>query len=150
MRRRLVSVLLLGLVAAACTEPVERVTEILSPSPATGSAPTGTTGERLTQIVGEGIVVETPFANGDVGSPVSVTGTADVLGAEVTVRVLDGRGNELAQSIVKASCGDGCAGGFAAELFFFVEEAQPGWVEVSGASPEGPAPRVRVPVTLFP
>ena len=138
---------LLAVVAIACTEPVERVTEALTPSPSTSETPAG---DRLTEIVGDAIVVETPFANGDVGTPVSVTGTADVVGAAVTVRVLDGSGGELAQTIVKASCGDGCAGTFAAELYYFVPDRTPGWVEVSGASAEGPAPRVRVPVILFP
>jgi hypothetical protein len=35
--------------------------------------------------VGECIVVETPFPNGDVGTTVSVTGIADVVGAALTV-----------------------------------------------------------------
>jgi hypothetical protein len=75
----------------------------------------------LTEIVGEGIVVETPFPNGDVGTTVSVTGTADVVGAALTVRVLDEQGGELAQMIVEASCGDGCMGTFAAAIFYFVQ-----------------------------
>ena len=144
MRRA--AAVVLALLAMACTEPVERVTEVLTPSPNASATPVG---DRLTEIVGDSIAVETPFANGDVGSPVSVTGTADVVGAAVTVRVLDEAGSELAQTIVAASCGDGCAGIFATELFFFVQEPVPGWIEVSGASAEGPAPRVRVPVVLF-
>lgn len=138
---------LLALVVTACTEPVESLTEALDPSPDASSTPAG---ERLTEVVGEGIVVETPLPNGDVGPPVSVTGTADVVGAAVTIRVLDEAGGELAQTIVEASCGDGCVGTFAAEVFYFVQEANPGWIEVSGASADGPASRVRVPVTLFP
>jgi Immunoglobulin-like domain of bacterial spore germination len=138
---------LLAVVAIACTKPVERVTEALTPSPSASETPTG---DRLTEIVGDAIVVETPFADGDVGTPVSVTGTADVVGASVTVRVLDDAGGELAQTIVQATCGDGCVGTFAAELFYFVPKRTSGWIEVSGASAEGPAPRVRVPVILFP
>jgi hypothetical protein len=132
---------------AGCTGRVEEVTSALTPTP---EASTGPTGPRLTEVVGDAIVVETPFPNDEVGSPVSITGTADVAGGEVTVRVLDGAGNELAQTIVEASCGDGCTGTFAAELYYFVPERTPGWVEVSGASAEVPAPRVRVPVILFP
>ena len=138
---------LLALVVGACTGPVERVTEVLTPTPDASATPVG---DRLTEIAGDAIAVETPFANGDVGAPVSVSGTADVVGAAVTIRVLDGGGNELAQMIVQATCGDGCTGTFAAELFYFVQEWQPGWIEVSGASAEGPPPMVRVPVTLFP
>jgi len=140
---------LLALLAVACTRPVEEVTAALTPSATTGPVATPA-GDRLTEIVGDQIVVETPFANGDVGTPVSVTGTADVVGAAVTVRVLDEGGSELASTIVRASCGDGCVGTFAAELFYFVPQRTPGWIEVSGASPQGPAPRVRVPVFLFP
>lgn len=146
MRRAVVAALLM-LVATACTEPVGRLTEALTPSP--GASPTEAI-DRLTEIVGDAIVVETPFANGDVGPPISVTGTADVVGGAVTIRVLDEADNELAQAIVQASCGDGCTGAFATELFYFVEGRRPGWIEVSGASAKGPAPTVRVPVVLFP
>jgi len=145
--RRAPVLLLLILLAHACTEPVERVTEVLTPSP--GASPTPT-GGRVTEVVGDAIVVETPFEGAEVGTPVSVTGTADVAGGQVTVRVLDGSRAELAQTIVEASCGDGCVGTFAAELSYFVPERQPGWIEVSGASAEVPTPMVLVPVTLFP
>jgi len=144
--RRLAFGALLALGTVACTEPVERVTEVLTPSPSASGTPAG---ERLTEIVGDAIVVETPFASGEVGAPVSVTGTADVLGAAVTIRVLDEGGNELASTIVEASCGDGCTGTFEAELFFFVREQTLGWIEVSGASTRSPPPMVRVPVVLF-
>jgi len=145
--RRSVLAALLALVAAGCTGPVEHLTEVLTPSPSASASPSG---ERVTRIVGDGVAVETPFAGGEVGSPVSVTGSADVLGAQVAVRVLDDAGNELASTVVEASCGDGCVGTFATELFFFVKKRQPGWVEVSGASAEAPAPVVTVPVILAP
>lgn len=145
--RRATAGALLALVALACTEPVEGVTEALSPSPDVSVTPAG---ERLTQVVGDQIVVDTPLPNGEVGTPVSVTGTADVVGAAVTIKVLDGSLGELSQTIVEASCGDGCVGEFAAELFYFVQEPTPGWIEVSGSSANGPAPRVLVPVVLFP
>ena len=139
-------VALLALGTVVCTEPVERVTEVLTPAPSASVTPAG---ERITEIVGDAIVVETPFANGEVGAPVSVTGTADVLGAAVTIRVLDEGGDELASTIVEASCGNGCAGTFAAELFFFVQERTLGWIEVSGAPEQALSPMVRVPVVLF-
>ena len=146
MRRAALAVLL-ALAASACTEPVGRVTEVLTPTPSPSASP----GAGLSpEVVGDAIEVETPFPEGEVGSPVSVTGTADVVGADVTVRVLDEDGTELAATIAEASCGDGCRGTFAAELFFFVEERQPGWIEVSGASTQAPPPLVRVPVFLAP
>lgn len=58
------------------------------------------------------------FVDGDVGTPVSVTGTADVVDAALTVRVLGEDGVELAAIVVKASCGDGCRGTFATELSY--------------------------------
>lgn len=146
MIRRLALVLAVAAVAPACTEAIEPVTEALSPSP---GEPVGSTGPRLTEVVGDAIVVDAPLPEGDVGSPVSVRGTAAVVGGDVTIRVVDLQGEELAQAVVEASC-DGCEGAFAAEVYFYVPERTPGWVEVSGASANGPAPRVRVPVTLFP
>jgi hypothetical protein len=145
--KRAAVVALLALAVGACTEPVERVTDVLTPSPDASVTPEG---NRRTEVVGDAIQVETPFENGEVGAPVSVTGAADVAGAAVTIRVVEEDGTELAQTIVQASCGDGCRGTFAAELFFFVQERQAGWIEVSGASADGPPPMVRVPVTLFP
>lgn len=88
--------------------------------------------------------------NGEVANRVSITGTADVLDASLVVRVLDGDGHELAAMVVQASCGDGCLGTFAAELFFFVERRQRGTVEVSGVSEDGDPAAASVPVILVP
>jgi hypothetical protein len=143
-----VAVVVLGLAATGCTG-ADRATEALSPSPpasvgspapVTSSSPTGETS----------IVIETPFVNGEIANRVSITGTADVLDASLVVRVLDERGFELAATVVEASCGDGCLGTFAAELFFFVERRQRGTVEVSGVSGDGGPAVARVPVLLVP
>jgi len=144
----LVAAVVLGLAATGCTG-ADRATEALSPSPpasvrspSPGTSPTPT-GE-------PSIVIETPFVNGEVANRVSITGMADVLDASLVVRVLDEDGHELAATVVEASCGDGCLGTFAAELFFFVERSQRGTVEVSGVSGDrGPAV-ASVPVILVP
>jgi hypothetical protein len=142
----LVAAVVLGLAATGCTA-ADRATEALStsppasvrsPSPGTSPTPTGE----------PSIAIETPFVNEEVASPVSITGTADVLDASLTVRVLEGDGDELAAMVVEASCGDGCLGTFAAELFFFVERSQPGTIEVTGVSGDGDPAVASVPVIL--
>lgn len=146
--RRVAAVVALGLFAAGCTN-VDRVATALttSPSASTGSpAP----GPSPTASQTAAIDIETPLANGEVANPVSVTGTADVVDASLTVRVLDANGQELAAMVVQASCGDGCAGRFAAELFFFVERRQPGTIEVTGISDAEDTAIATVPVVLVP
>lgn len=139
------TVVALAFLAAGCTR-VDRVTDALSPSP----SPPPVASASPTPVEDPSIAIETPFANGEVASPVSITGTAGVVDATLTVRVLDGDGDELAATVVEASCGDGCVGTFAAELFFFIERRQPGTIEVSGVSEDGDAAVASVPVVLFP
>jgi hypothetical protein len=144
----IVAVVVLGLAATGCTG-ADRAAEALSPSPPASARPSSTvtspspTGD-------PSIVIETPFVNGEVANRVSITGTADVLDASLVVRVLDEDGYELAATVVEASCGDGCLGTFAAELFFFVERPQRGTVEVSGVSGDGGPAAASVPVILVP
>ena len=49
----------------------------------------GFDGAVTTPVQDPAIAIEMPFVDGDVGTPVSVTGTADVVDAALTVRVLD-------------------------------------------------------------
>jgi hypothetical protein len=107
-------------------------------------------GPATTAVEDPAIAIETPFVDGEVGSPVSVTGTAEVVDAALTVRVLGEDGNELAAIVVHASCGDGCRGTFGTELFFFIERTQPGTIEVSGVGGDGERALASVPVVLFP
>lgn len=131
---------------AACTDGIDRVTEPLTSSP---PIPTPT-GPVTTAVRDPAITIETPFVGGEVGTPVSVTGTADVIDGALTVRVLGQDGEELAAIIVEASCGDGCLGTFATELSFFVQGRQPGTIEVSGVGSDGDPALASVPVVLFP
>jgi immunoglobulin-like protein involved in spore germination len=139
-------VLGLGCLSAACTNGIDRVTEPLTSPPTTPAS----TGPVTTAVLDPAIAIETPFVGGEVGTPVSVTGTADVVDAALTVRVLGQDGNELAAIVVEASCGDGCLGTFATELSFFVEGRQPGTIEVSGVAGDGTPAIASVPVVLFP
>ena len=136
----------LGCLLVGCGS-VDRVTEPLSSSPPT---PALSSGPVTTAVDGPAIKIKTPFLDGEVGSPVSVTGTAEVVDAALTVRVLGEDGNELAAIVVHASCGDGCRGKFGTELFFFIERRQPGTVEVYGIGRDGERALASVPVVLFP
>ncbi len=138
--------LVIGCLLAGCTNRADDVIEPLTSSPSVPAS----TGPVTTAVVDPAIAIETPFVDGDVGSPVSVTGTADVIDAALTVRVLGEDGDELAAIVVDASCGDGCRGTFATELSYFVDRRQPGTIEVTGAGTDGDPALSSVPVMLFP
>jgi hypothetical protein len=131
---------------AGCTNRAGDVTEPLTSSPSVSASTRPVT----TAVQDPAIAIETPFVDGDVGTPVSVTGTADVVDAALTVRVLGREGDELAAIVIKASCGDGCRGTFATELSYFVERSQPGTIEVTGVGTDGDPALSSVPVVLFP
>ena len=133
------------LLAACSSSGVNDVAASLtaSPPPATSAAaPPEATQD-------PSIAIETPLDHREVGNPVSVTGTADVVGNEVTVRVLDAGGSELAAANVEVDCQEQCPGTFGAKLFYVVDEREPGWIEVSGEAQHGRAVST-VPVVLFP
>jgi hypothetical protein len=131
---------------AGCTNRTGDVIEPLTSSPSVPAS----TGPVTTAVDDPAIAIETPFVDGEVGSLVSVTGTADVVDAALTVRVLGEDGDELAAIVVAASCGDGCRGTFATELSYFVERSQPGTIEVTGVGADGDPALSSVPVVLFP
>ena len=144
--RSLVAVLaVVACLPAACSSGIDEVAAAITPSPGSPSPVTAP----LEPTRDPAIAIETPLHRGEVGSPVSVTGTADVVGDEVSVRVLDGDGSELAAADVDVDCRHACPGTFGTELFFFVEDREPGWIEVSGETDDGPAVSL-VPVVLFP
>jgi hypothetical protein len=143
--RGLAAGILLASLVTACSG-LGDVTSAFTPSPRVSPSAEAP----RTPVKSLSIAIETPFAGGEVGSPVSITGTADVAGGEVVVRVLDRDGLELAANVVEASCGDGCRGAFATELFFFTEERQPGTIEVSGSADGSHVAVASVPVVLAP
>ena len=98
------------------------------------------------------IIVEAPFPNESVSSPVIISGTANVFEATVSLRILGAAGNELVKSFTTATCGTGCRGRYTASLEFEVSEAQQGTIEVFESSAEdGSAIHVvAIPVTLVP
>jgi len=142
---RVAAAVALGCLLVGCGRG-DRVTEPLTSMP---PVPTPSSGPVTTAVEDPAIAIKTPFVDGEVGSPVSVTGTAEVVDGALTVRVLGEDGAELAAIVVRASCGDGCRGKFGTELFIFVERKQPGTIEVSGVGGDGEPALASVPVVLF-
>lgn len=140
----LASCLLVG-----CPSSVDDVTAAITSSASPTPTPATTAAVVLAPRRDPAIVVQTPRRNAEVSSPVSVTGTADVIGGTVTVRVLDHAGDELAAIEVEVDCAQGCPVTFGTDLAFFVQHPEDGWIEVIGATNDRPAVSI-VPVVLAP
>ncbi|MFJ8577983.1 Gmad2 immunoglobulin-like domain-containing protein [Micromonospora sp. NPDC093277] len=76
------------------------------------------------------IVVTAPAVGDRVTSPVTVTGTAEVFEATVSVRVLDAAGREIGTAFTLAACGSGCRGAYRVNVGYRRATAGPGRVEV--------------------
>jgi hypothetical protein len=99
------------------------------------------------------IAVITPQAHSVVGSPITVSGVADVFEANVTIEVLDANGHTVGRAVTTATCGTGCVGTFTAQVTYTVSSRQQGTVVVhdDDAAGTGTYPHeVRIPVTLLP
>jgi hypothetical protein len=98
------------------------------------------------------IVVTSPYIGAAVTSPVTVSGTANVFEATVSIRILDASGAEIATAFTTATCGTGCRGSYSTPVRFAVDRAQPGTIQVYEVSAENGS-RIHVvdiPVTLSP
>jgi hypothetical protein len=98
------------------------------------------------------ILVESPAIGERVDNPVTVSGTANVFEATVSLRILNARGKEIARTFTTATCGTGCRGDYSVSVSYRVDREQPGVIEVFESSAEDGRPInvVRVPVTLTP
>jgi len=96
------------------------------------------------------IVVASPIIGQRVDSPVTVSGTADVFEATVSVRIRDASGAEIATTFTTATCGSGCRGRYSVAVRYQVSGVQRGTVEVFSVSPKDGSDQhlVRIPVTL--
>ncbi|HJP66747.1 MAG TPA: Gmad2 immunoglobulin-like domain-containing protein [Actinomycetota bacterium] len=96
------------------------------------------------------ILVESPIVGQPVSSPVTVSGTADVFEATVSIRILDASGEIIAESFATATCGTGCRGTYSAKVGYHVDHDQQGTVMVYEASAKDGSPTnvVKIPVTL--
>jgi len=98
------------------------------------------------------ITVQNPVIGAQLSSPATVSGTADVFEAVVSVRILDSAGNQIARTFSTASCGTGCRGSYSIPVSYTVTRAEPGTIEVFETSPKDGQPvNVQlIPVTLAP
>jgi len=98
------------------------------------------------------ILVESPLIGSKVSSPVTVSGTANVFEATVSLRILDENGKEIARTFTTATCGSGCRGDYSVSVPFSVEHQQRGTIEVfeSSAQDGSPINVVAIPVILMP
>jgi hypothetical protein len=128
-------------------------------------------GEPVDIFSGEGLILEKPVGCGDyedflpvilvtspsagerVSNPAIVRGSANVFEANVTVRVLDQNGGEIARTFTTATCGSGCRGDFLVLVNYEVDHEQPGTLVVQDDDAAGagtPPHQVRIPVVLTP
>ena len=97
------------------------------------------------------IVVETPSIDETVAAPVTVSGSANVYEANVTVLVLDAKGKEVGRTFTTATCGSGCRGTFSTRVPYKVSEDQEGTIVVQDDDAAGtghPPHVVEIPVHL--
>jgi hypothetical protein len=98
------------------------------------------------------ILVEGPVIGAKVGNPVTVTGTANVFEATVSLRILDQAGQVVANTFTTATCGTGCRGDYRVSVPYAVDRTQPGTIEVfESSAKDGSAINVvDIPVILTP
>jgi Immunoglobulin-like domain of bacterial spore germination/Sporulation and spore germination len=96
------------------------------------------------------ISVQSPSIGETVSSPVTVSGSANVFEATVSLRILDSNGHEVARGFTTATCGTGCRGTYSTTLSYHVDHDQPGKVQVyESSAKDGSAINVvSIPVTL--
>jgi sporulation and spore germination protein/immunoglobulin-like protein involved in spore germination len=99
------------------------------------------------------ILVTSPGIGEHVTNPVTVSGSANVFEANVTVEVVDAKGKVVGKEVTTATCGTGCRGTFSVTVPYDVSSEQHGLIIVhdDDAAGTGTFPHeVRIPVVLVP
>jgi len=99
------------------------------------------------------ILVESPAIGQAVSNPVTISGTANVFEANVTVDIIDSDGRVVGTAFTTATCGTGCRGTFSVTIPYEVNAVQQGTIVVHDDDAAGnghPPHEVHIPVTLKP
>lgn len=98
------------------------------------------------------ILVQSPGIGERVSSPVTISGSADVFEAVVSIAILDEHGRTVASSFTMATCGTGCRGSYTTDVRYHVDTRQPGTIRVYEVSAKDGSPLhvVEIPVLLTP
>ena len=99
------------------------------------------------------ILVTSPTIGEEVSTPVTVTGSANVFEANVTVDVVDAAGRVVGTAFTTATCGTGCRGTFSVTVSYEIRDAQRGEIVVHDDDAAGtghPPHEVHIPVVLKP
>jgi len=98
------------------------------------------------------ILVQSPGIGERVSSPVTISGSADVFEAVVSIAILDEHRRIVASSFTMATCGTGCRGSYATDVRYDVGTRQPGTIRVYEVSAKDGSPLhvVEIPVILTP
>jgi len=99
------------------------------------------------------ILVTSPALGQEVGSPVLISGSANVFEANVSVKILDENDEVIAETFTTATCGTGCRGTYRVSVPYEVDRAQDGTIVVHDDDAAGagrPPHEVRIPVRLVP
>jgi germination protein M len=99
------------------------------------------------------ILVRSPAIGERVSNPVTVSGSANVFEANVTVEVVDASGKVVGSAFTTATCGTGCRGTFSVSVPYDVTSATRGLIIVHDDDAAGtgtPPHEVRIPVVLTP
>jgi hypothetical protein len=98
------------------------------------------------------ISVDSPKPGASVGSPVHISGEANVFEATVSIQILDETGEVIKEAFTTATCGTGCWGTYETDVKYKVDHAQEGTIVVFESSAEDGSMLypVEIPVTLEP
>jgi hypothetical protein len=99
------------------------------------------------------ILVTSPAIGQAVSNPVTVSGSANVFEANVTVEIVDSSGRVVGNAFTTATCGSGCRGTFSVTVPYEVRAAQRGEIVVHDDDAAGtghPPHEVHIPVVLQP
>jgi hypothetical protein len=99
------------------------------------------------------ILVASPAIGQAVSNPVTVSGSANVFEANVTVDIVDSSGRVVGSAFTTATCGSGCRGTFSVTVSYEVRSTQRGEIVVHDDDAAGtghPPHEVHIPVVLQP